>query len=96
MVQPQRLNRCRIFLQAETLSDITDGTGDQISRRCYMGLRNTFKSSTHDWPEQGNPDKITTLLSKPLSQAQWLAITPRSMNHRLPTNAESAILSKQE
>jgi len=54
--QLQKLNRCRLYIQVETLSDITDGTGDQISTLCYNGQKNSFKSSDHDWPTQTNPN----------------------------------------
>ena len=50
--QLQALNRCRFFLQVETLSDITDGTGNQISKQAYDGKRTTYTSKIHDWPVQ--------------------------------------------
>ena len=53
----QKIDRCRLYLQVETLSDITDGTGDYISITSYNGKRTNFTTPTHDWPEQTIPDK---------------------------------------
>ena len=52
-----KLNRCRLYLQVELLSDITDGTGDRIHPSAYQGHRQHNSQSIHDWPEQHNPDK---------------------------------------
>ena len=52
-----RLNRCRLYLQVETLSDITDGTGDMILATIYNGNRTSFGIAVHDWPVQHKPDK---------------------------------------
>ena len=51
-----KLNRCRFYLQVETLSDITDGKGDQISTLAYTGHRGEYANSYHDWPQQVQPD----------------------------------------
>ena len=51
-----QLNRCRLYLQVETLSDITDGTGNQISIPSYQGQKYHHRTSLHDWPEQPSPD----------------------------------------
>ena len=51
-----KLNRCRLFLQVEILSDITDGTGNQISNCAYQGHRTSHELSSHDWPEQISPN----------------------------------------
>ena len=48
-----KLNRCRFYLHVETLSDITDGKGDQISTLSYTGHKNHYESQLHDWPEHG-------------------------------------------
>lgn len=52
-----KLNRCRHFLQVDTLADIVDGSGDQLSQRYYLGHKDPYHISTHDWPEQNKPDK---------------------------------------
>ena len=51
------LNRCRIYLKVETLSDITDGTGDQISKQAYDGRQTAATLASHDWPVQVNPNQ---------------------------------------
>ena len=56
--QLQQLNRCRLYLHAETLSDITDGTGNLISKQAYDGRRIPTSSSSHDWPVQEKPNEI--------------------------------------
>ena len=43
---------CRLFLQVETLSDITDGTGNQICKQAYDGRRQMNPITVHDWPVQ--------------------------------------------
>ena len=40
----------------ELLSDITDGTGDQISTMAYQGQKVNNGHCLHDWPEQSRPD----------------------------------------
>ena len=52
-----RLNRCRQYLQVETLSDITNGMGDRICRQAYQGQRTYNFKRPYEWPEQPNPDK---------------------------------------
>ena len=54
--QLQQLNRCRHYLQVETLSDITDGTGNQISKQAYDGRKTTHSLHSHDWPVQERPN----------------------------------------
>lgn len=51
-----KLNRCCLFLQVETLSDIADGKGDQMCTSSCNGERNNFSYSDHDWPIQSKPD----------------------------------------
>lgn len=45
-----KLNRCRHYLQVDTLADIADGTGDQIDTCAYAGVHHHHASSSHDWP----------------------------------------------
>ena len=52
-----KLNRCRFYLHVETLSDITDGKGDQISTLSYTGHKTHYESQLHDWPVQVKPDE---------------------------------------
>lgn len=62
-----RLNRCRMYLQVETLSDIVDGSGQCFSKRLYDGHRFNQRLPYHDWPEQANPsEKMWKLWRKAL------------------------------
>lgn len=51
-----KLNRCCKFLQVVTLSDITDGSGNQISKTYWDGNKDNQRKSHYDWPEQSDPD----------------------------------------
>ena len=48
----QQINRCRVFLQALTVSDITAPDGKQLDRNNIKGKRNEAFSSIFMWPHQ--------------------------------------------
>jgi len=51
------LNRCRIYLQAATLSDITTGDGMAISDDAWKGTRSRSRPTPqYGWPHQGKPN----------------------------------------
>ena len=53
--QPKLLrqhNRCRMSLQAITLSDITTSTGKQICPFALQGTRHPHRHTTYKWPNQ--------------------------------------------
>jgi hypothetical protein len=54
------LNRCRLFLQVITLSDITNAAGDRLIIEAKTGLLLSSRPSSLLWPNQGPP-----------SQANW-------------------------
>jgi hypothetical protein len=54
------LNRCRLFLQVITLSDITNAEGDRIIKEAKKGRPLGSRPSSLLWPNQGSP-----------SQADW-------------------------
>jgi hypothetical protein len=54
------LNRCRLFLQVITLSDITNAEGDRIIKEAKKGWPIVSRPSSLLWPNQGPP-----------SQADW-------------------------
>ncbi len=54
------LNRCRLFLQVITLSDITNAAGDRLIIEAKTGLLLSSRPSSLLWPNQGPP-----------SQADW-------------------------
>jgi hypothetical protein len=51
----QRLNLCRLYLQVLTISDIVTGCGTQITKKVWHGERDTTRTSSYQWPEQGRP-----------------------------------------
>jgi hypothetical protein len=51
----QRVNRCRLFLQVLTISDITTGCGTKITKAAWNGTRDTTRTSRYQWPSQGQP-----------------------------------------
>lgn len=49
------LNRCRLYLQVITLSDITDAGGRTIPTMYMNGLFSSTRLSFYNWPNQGRP-----------------------------------------
>ena len=50
-----RLNLCRIYLQALTISDIMAVGGVRLLDSALKGNRDTTRTSTLCWPNQGRP-----------------------------------------
>jgi hypothetical protein len=48
---PDHLNKCRLYLQAITLADITNAEGTAISNNAWLGTKST---SIQGWPNQSN------------------------------------------
>lgn len=53
----QRLNRCRLYLQAITISDITSACGAYILSAAKTGSVAPIRQSTLNWVYQGKPSK---------------------------------------
>jgi hypothetical protein len=51
----QQLNACRLFLQVDTLSDITTADGRYITWYAQHGIRDDTRSTSHKWPSQSDP-----------------------------------------
>jgi hypothetical protein len=51
------LNRCRLFLQAFYVSDISDGFGTHITEDAWNGRRNSTAFKAETWPNQGKPTR---------------------------------------
>ena len=51
----QRLNRCRLFLQVATASDITTADGRKITKTAWDGNLDDTAPSPYEWPNQGKP-----------------------------------------
>jgi hypothetical protein len=51
----QRLNKCRLFLQVATSSDITTADGRKIAKTAWDGVVDGTSPSPYMWPNQGKP-----------------------------------------
>eukprot|EP00957_Ditylum_brightwellii_P050206 3807023-Ditylum_brightwellii.AAC.1 len=51
------LNRCRIYLQVVTLSDIVSGDRLNVLDCIFLGKR-IGREDRYEWPAQGRPSKI--------------------------------------
>ena len=56
------LNRCRIFLQVSTLSDITTGNGLKITTSAWQGNPDNTRPTYFEWPAQSCPPAINSVL----------------------------------
>jgi len=56
--QLRTLNRCRMYLEAFTLSDIVDGDGKKISENYLNGIKDTARQSTLGWREKTSRPSI--------------------------------------
>jgi hypothetical protein len=53
--QLEKINRCRLHIQATTLADITNGYGTRISTSARQGKRDTTRTSSYNFPVQPRP-----------------------------------------
>ena len=51
----QSVNRCRLYLQVLSFSDVTTGSGKQIRYCIWKGRRETQYGWNKSWPNQGDP-----------------------------------------
>ena len=51
-----RLNACRLYLQAFSLSDLTTGDGLQFTREAWICVRDTLRRTPLVWPAQSRPN----------------------------------------
>lgn len=52
------INRCRIYLQVITISDITSADGTYILPEVKLRKRPFGRKSTLEWPNQGQPSSL--------------------------------------
>jgi len=65
------LNRCRLYLQVITLSDIVSSDGTRIITDIFHGIPLTERTSTLKWPNQQRPPpKAWALWSSALKPLQ--------------------------
>ena len=60
VLQLEKINRCRIHLQATTLADITNGYGTRLSTSARQGRKDATRKSFYDFPVQPRPG-VTSL-----------------------------------
>jgi hypothetical protein len=67
-VELVQLNRCRVFLQVVTLSDICTGDGSRFTRSCWNGQRDSTRKIIYQWPYQAPlPDTYWVTWKKALN-----------------------------
>jgi hypothetical protein len=74
-----KLNHCRLFLQATTLSDICNGAGTEILREALIGTDSLpGSSSTWLWPRQPSPPSTSWSLWRKALRKHFLTPGKRS------------------
>ena len=53
--QIKNMNRCQLYLQIHTLSDISNGHGNYFDKGYYDGHQYEISQATYSWPDQGYP-----------------------------------------
>ena len=61
--QLRRINACRMYLQAVTLADITNGLGTNFTN-CFLCEKDPDRTSPYVWPQQHRPGKKSIRLWK--------------------------------
>jgi len=54
-----QLNACCFYLQVITLSDIVSANGKYITPEAKAGQKDSYRTSTLEWPVQGRPNNAT-------------------------------------
>ena len=58
----QKLNQCRIYLQAHSLADICNSSGHNITQKALTGIRDPHRQSKLIWRQLRRPSQRTWLL----------------------------------
>jgi len=51
------INKCRIYLEVQNMSDITDGSGTKIAYCALHHIKDPERISKYKWPKQPKPTK---------------------------------------
>jgi len=51
------INKCRIYLEVQNMSDITDGSGTKIAHCALHHIKDPERISKYKWPKQPKPTK---------------------------------------
>ena len=65
------INRCRIYMQVLTLSDIANGTGSFVTKMTYEEIRDPHRTNKWIWPNQAKPPKKDWRLWKDAIEMIW-------------------------
>ena len=73
----KRLNLCRLFLHAVTVSDIATGCSCFITQAAWQGRKDDTRASRYEWPYQGCPAETDWVLwrdalIRALCSRQWV------------------------
>jgi len=78
------LNRCRLYLQVTTISNITQGSGEHLTNWAWDGQRSPFYHSTYSWPAQGRPAPLDwNTWCRALTQSFGLCPSTQAFAHRV-------------
>jgi ribonuclease HI len=68
----QHINRCRIYLNVTTLSDICTGDGKEIVKLYYHGERDPSRPTYYKWPVQPKPSRYAWRLWRKAIKVNFL------------------------
>ena len=77
------INRCRIFLQAVTMADITDSSGNSVTAEAYEGKIDPTTISGIMWPNQQRPPPRAWELWKEAITNVWCRTRSRRLREPL-------------
>ena len=77
------INRCRIFLQAITMADITDSSGNTVTEEAYEGKIDPNRVSGMVWPNQQRPPPKAWELWKEAITTIWCQTGSRRLREPL-------------
>ena len=72
--QLEKINRCRLHIQATTWADITNGYGTRISTSARQGKRDTTRTSEYNFPVQPQPGVASIRLWRSAIQKCFLLL----------------------
>ena len=76
------INKCRIFLQAFSLADISTGDGNRITKKAWVGKKSDALRHITGWPQWGNP-----------STAEW-KVWRKSLTSTFSNNVANRYISE--
>ena len=87
--EKEKINYCRLYLQVQNLSDITNGQGEHIDYCAVHHIRNPDRISEHKWPYQPNPSAASWKIWDEALYSVW------SVNHQYKLHTSLGHFIKQ-